>query len=335
MSVLKAGLINALEDHELDLLKSWIHQWGSSFSEAVLEGPCHIYKTNDIEGFIGYLPVCRCAVVYGDPICSNEEVEKLATAFHHFCEERKLSIVYISVSESFAKWAVTHTCKVLMEIGEEVILDPLCNPSEGPGGRRLRYKINHALNAGLIVEEYTEKNVELEKAIQGVCDSWLKSRQGPQIHLGEVDFFKHRTGKRWLYVRNQDGHVIGAALLSRIEMKKGWLLKYLIHVPNAPRGTSELLMISLLKILNEEGCRYLTYGMIVSENLKETRGLNTFSLFIAKLLFKIAKKIFNLSERKTYWQKFLPDTEPRYLLFSKNGIGIRELYALSMAMKID
>lgn len=335
MHLLTNNFIHSLPDKELDLVQSWIHQWGTSFSEAVFEAPCRIYKTENIEGFIGYLQVCQCAVVYGDPVCSKEEMVQLANSFHNFCQKQGLSVIYISASQSFAKWAIDNCCKSMIEIGEEVILDPFCNPCEGPSGRRLRYKINYAINNGLTVSEYINEDMDIEHAIQQVCDSWRKSRKGLQIHLGDVHLFKNRTGKRWFYVRDKDGHILGAALLSRMDLKQGWLLKYLVSIPNAPRGTSELLMNSILITLKGEQCRYVTYGMIINEKLGETQGLNAINRFFAMTLFKIAKWIFRLSERKTYWQKFLPDTEPRYLLFSSKHVGIREIYALAKAMKID
>lgn len=335
MHLLTNNFIHSLPDQELDLVQSWIHQWGSSFSEAVFEAPCRIYKRDNIEGFIGYLQVCKCAVVYGDPVCSKQEVYQLAESFHQFCIEQGLTVIYISVSQSFAKWAIESHCKSLIEIGEEVILDPFCNPSEGPSGRRLRYKINHAINNGLTVSEYITHDTEMEQAIQHVCDSWQKSRKGWQIHLGDVNFFKSRIGKRWFYIQDKTGTILGAALLSRMDLKQGWLLKYLVCVPNAPRGTSELLMNSILLTLRKENCRYVTYGMIIGEELRETIGLNKRNKFFAKVIFKIARWVFRLSERKTYWQKFLPDTEPRYLLFSNKSVGIKEIYAVAKAMKID
>ena len=55
---------------------------------------------------------------------------------------------------------------------------------------------------------------------------------------------------------------MGIALLSKLESQCGWFLKYLISIPEAPRGTSELMMMSILEILRNENCRFLTYGMV-------------------------------------------------------------------------
>lgn len=324
---------NVLDNKKL--IDDLIHKWGGSISEAIFDSPSSFYQVPDIEGFIGYRLVNGCAVIYGEPVCPPDDKYQLAAAFHSYCKQNNIASIYICVSEDFSKWAIKNHYKISIEVGEDIHFDPFHNPQEGPRGNRLRNRINHALNLGLTVHEYTGNNRSIEDSIQNVGLTWLKARQGPQIHLGDINFFDNRNARRWFYVENKEGRIIGMALLSSLEAYKGWLLKYLMVIPDTPRGTSELLMVTILEKLHQEGCHFITYGMVPSENLGEIIGLGKCSSWMARGAFRMAKWIFHLEQRKLYWQKFHPQTDRSYILFSSPRIGFKEIRALLLGLKIS
>lgn len=317
------------------LIESWVPRWGCSASEAILDFNCEIFRDPSIEGFIGYRIESSCAVAYGDPVCPKEDQHRLAESFRRFCQEKKLNTIFIIASKDFAKWAIHHNLsKVLVEVGEELIFDPQHNPIEGSKGQKLRNKVNHATHEGLKVQEYIGHDHLIEKSIQEAGNQWIQGRKGPQIYLSKLNFFQNRQDRRWFYVTNRKNQVIGAAIMTKLEAHKGWLLKFLIVVPRAPSGTSELLMTYILETLRHEGCRYLTYGMVPARNIGEMVGINALSQVVAGAAFKITKWIFGLNNRKTYWQKFHPHTEPSYILVSEPKLGLSEVKAILKTLRI-
>lgn len=315
---------------EKGLMEQWIHRWGSSASEAVLDSSSSIFRLPPMEGFIGYRVVSNYAVVIGDPICPSDALSFLTHAFHEHCEKNNLNVVYIIVSEEFAKLAMQNLCRVMIEVGEELVFDPQFDPTEGPHGNRLRNKVSYARRHGLVVNEYNGKkrDPKLEHCILQVGDAWLKARRGPQLHLGgSLNFFASRTNKRWFYVQ-QGSTILGTALISRLEAQNGWLLKFLMGVPGAPRGTTELLMTSILETLRKEDCHFLTYGMVPAKQLGEVEGLSKFSAWLTQNIFKIAKWVFNLDQRKTYWKKYHPRTQRSFVLFNKPEISFKGIRAI-------
>ena len=319
---------------EKSLLQEWIHRWGSSVSEVALDPSCLIFRTPGIDGFIGYRIESGCAIIYGDPVCAPEDMPSLALTFYSFCQANHLRLIYIIVSEPFASWAIDHVCNVMIEVGEELTFDPFENPKEGSNKARLRNKLRHAGKLGLKVNEYLSYDEKLEHAMKQAGAEWLKGRRGPQIYLGYLNFFDHRIDKRWFYVQDGDS-IIGTALLSKLEARKGWLLKFLIITPKAPRGTSELLMMTILETLKKEGCHFLTNGMVPAEKIGQTVGLGKFSTWLARKIFKIARWFFKLQQRKTYWEQFSPKAEKVYLLFSEPNLSLQEIRAVMKALKID
>lgn len=315
-------------------IEALIHRWGGSVSEALLEFPSHYFRLSHIDGCIGYHVECNCAIILGDPICSTAELHELTKAFHHYCAENHWNIIYAVVSASFSKWCLEEKlCHISLEVGEELIFDPQNDPTEGPRGNRLRNKISHARRYGLKVSEYLAYNEELEHAMEQVGVTWLKAREGPQIYLANLHFFDNRNGKRWFYIKDGD-EVTGMALLSHLESHQGWLIKYLVTKPNAHRGTSELLVISILETLRNEDCHFLTYGIVPCSNLGQIIGLGKVASWVSKNVYKLANRVFHLEQRQLYWHKFHPNAVPTYVLFAKPKIGLREIRAISKAFKI-
>lgn len=324
-----------MELEGVNFFEKWIHKWGCSISEAILDSECNYFKIPEVEGFIGYRLAYRCAVVLGDPVCAPEKKGALAEAFQKYCQEKKWNYIYFIASKQFSRWAINHICKIMIEVGEEIIFNPLLDPTAGHKGHKLRNYIHHAEHVGLVVREYISCDLELEKSILEVGKTWEKGRRGPQIYLGHLNFFTNKEDKRWFYLKNHKQDIIGMALLSRLEACQGWLLKFLITVPYAPRGASEFLMVSILNILREEDCHFVTFGIVPADNLGEMIGLSKFSKLVAKGLFKMAKWIFHLGKRRLYWQKFHPHHESSYLLFSGSTISLEDMRALGSTMKID
>ena len=154
---------------------------------------------------------------------------------------------------------------------------------------------------------------------------WLEDRKGPQIHLGPLHLFKNRIDKRWFYVKDPDGNILSVALLKKVDLQHGWFIKFLVTTPTAPRGTSELLMTSVLETLRNENCHYLSVGMVPAPEIGIIHGLGKFYKSLARNLFSIAKWIFHLEHRKLYWQQFHPTPHRAFILFSKPKVGIKDV----------
>jgi len=327
---------SALSPQPLEVKQSianHVRRWGGSASITLLDPSCSLFSIPSIKGIIGYRLESNCVVVFGDPLCEPENIPTLTKAFHHYCDEQGWSIVYATASRNFAQWAIHHTCHSLIEVGEELFLDPFCVPKSGLKVRLLRNKVSKARREGSTVNEYRGGDFKLEKAIEQVGEDWLKNRKGLQIYLAEVQLFSERIGKRWFYAKQHD-RVVGVLLLHRIEARHGWLIQLSLTTPDAPIGTSEQLVTTVLETLREEGCHFLAFGIAQIEQLGEIAGLNKLAEWVARMVFKAAGRIFHLDRRKKYWSKFQPQTEPSYVLCNRS-FGLRELKALMRALNVD
>ncbi|MGK5595477.1 MAG: phosphatidylglycerol lysyltransferase domain-containing protein [Parachlamydiaceae bacterium] len=295
-----------------------VRKWGGANSEAVLDPHCLQFIHSDLEGFISYKLIGKTAIAFGDPITSPTNKQTLASHFHSYCHQHGYSIIYIAASKKFSDETVKYgLVKAAIEFGPEFYFDPRQNPKEltGTYASLVRRKIRRAEKENTKIYEYIPLNEPIEKQLLSVGEKWLKSREGPQMHISQVNLFAHRLGKRWFYAQKEN-EIVGVVTINRLEAYQGYLLNHLMVVPEASNGTSELLFTHVLEKLNGENCSYVTVGAVPGEHLQIIHGFNPLITRLAQWGFKTIKKFFKLEGRSKFWEKFSPRSHPSYVLFS-------------------
>lgn len=314
--------------YSIETMASLVKRLGNPVSTILLDTTCCIFQIPEVDGFIGYQLIRSCAVVFGDPVCLPENTAKLTKAFHFYCQKRNLRIIYLLVSNSFARWAIHNGCNTLIQTGEELFIDPTNYPKK----QKLRWKINQSIKHGVEIKEYQEFNPSIENQIKETIAIWLKEKHGPQIHLGDLNHFDKAENKRVFYALHNN-QVIGVLKLSPVDRFQGWALSYSITLSQAPVGTSEHLMCFAFDTIASENCHYLCLGAIAGSNLGEMIGLSPFTQSIVHFLFKITKRLFNLDARKVYLFKYRPHSSPTYFLVS-GRLTLMDLLALKEILNV-
>lgn len=311
-----------------------VRKWAGSTTDAILDPACQIFRVPEVEGLIGYRKENGCVIVYGDPACPPDQTEGLIRAFHGHCARENLKVIYLIISEKFARWLLNNGyCKTMIEYGEELIIDPHDDPRKKEGVRAclVRRKVRHAEHEDVTVKEYTTLDPKIEKGIIETGDRWLKARKGPQIHFSHVRSFEHRNGKRWFYAE-KNGKIVGVVILSRLEKHQGWLMNHLMFVPDAPHGVPEFLVVTALETLSKEGCRYVTFGTVPAGQLGEIIGLGGLSMYLTRHIYNLANIIYHLNGKKKFWEKFDPGSTKAFLSFKDSHIGLKEIIALKKGL---
>lgn len=292
------------------------------------------FKLRHIEGFIGYRLQGKLAIVFSDPVCSDENMPELTQAFHKFAANNQWEVIYVLASEKFARWAIKNTCKALVQVGEELIVDPHFDPSKGRKGEKLRWKVHHAKLHNVKINEYLGFDEDLEQRIKEAVLNWQKERKGPQIYFADIDVFNSRVGKRWFYA-SKNNQIVGLLTLNRIDKYDGWVINNLLSMLKAPPGTSEWLVMTAFTSLRAEGCHFFALGGAPGESIGEIIGFNKVTAFMARRVFRFVNWYFKLPLRKLYLKKFHPNAVPSYFLFTTPRLGFKAIKGLMKGLNVS
>lgn len=324
--------MNTLQKHAQNLrsepLSKTVKRLGIPASALLLDAQFSIFSTPETEGIIGYKIFKNCALVIGDPICLPQNTEKLTQAFRQFCADKNLKISYFLASKEFAYWAINHGCQCLIQAGEASIVDPTAFKPK----QKLKWKIKQSIQNGVSVKEFTPSDSDLEHQFAQTIKKWKNAKKGPQLYLGDLNFFNHGEDRRIFYsVQNEK--LVGILKLTPLDRFKGWVVNCYLAIPDAPVGTTEHLICSVFETLAKEECRFLCLGVICGSSPGEMMGLNYFAKMFARLIFKISKWVFRLEEKKTYLNKYHPHYLPTYIVF-EDTLTFTELMALKHILNV-
>ncbi|WAK03821.1 phosphatidylglycerol lysyltransferase domain-containing protein [Methylobacter sp. YRD-M1] len=315
-----------------------VRQYGGPISHGALYPSRNIFRTPAVDGLISFLLVCRCAVVQGDPICRPENKVYLADAFANYCTSKGWSILYVAATASLQAYAHEHGY-ASMEFADLLIADPQSDPESGPQGRHLRQHLNHTRRTGVAVREYKGKpDAQIEAQAQAVCEAWLSGRHGLQMYLCPPRLFDDRVGRRW-FIAEQAGKVIGYLSMLRVgcctECQS--LINIVFSSPTAPVHTNELMVVTALRALREEGANSVYLGIGPLEALGRIEGYGAITEWLSRKLYRLlSTKLMHQHGKTVFWEKFrVVQREPLYLLFQSPSIGLRELYALLRAFHLS
>lgn len=304
-----------------------VRRYGGAVSTALLDSACELFRTDGIDGAIGYRSCLGCAVAIGDPVCAEEDKPRLAEAFSEFCRAKRLHTAYAVASPSFAHWAAEQGYAALC-FGEELWFDPRRDPAAGAAGRELRKKLLRAGREGIELREYAPergRDPELERRMEAAARSWLEARRGPQLYLVPLRPFEHPDGRRWFYALHR-GRVVGMLATLRLEARGGYLLEHHLAIPEAPIGTSESLVAEALRTFGREGIEWATFGPAPANELGEVLGLGELQERFVRAVFRRLATTFHFESRNRYRRKFqVAGSQNSYLLVSPPKLGAREI----------
>lgn len=311
-----------------ETLASLVKRLGNPVSTTLLHTNCSVFQIPQVDGAIAYHQIGNCVVVIGDPICLPEDIPELTNAFHFYCQECSLKTVYLLTCADFADWAINNGCHTLIQVGSEFSINPTLFRKK----RKLRWRVNQAIKKGVQIKEYKDFDPSLENKMKNTINIWSAQRRGPQIHLGNLNFFDSDDAKRVFYAQRQD-KIIGVLILTPLDRFQGWVVRSYLAILDAPVGTTEHLMCSVFSFLAQENCHFLCLGVISGTTIGEIIGLTHFGKTFANAIFKLARWLFKLDAKANYLKKYRPNLRSTFLLF-RDKITIDELLAIKRVLNV-
>jgi phosphatidylglycerol lysyltransferase len=304
--------LDAIEDAELF---AFLGRFGRNTNAFLLSyGGYRWFKTTAPPGLIGYTRHGRTLLVVGDPLCAPGDARAVLTAFGRALGPRR-RIAFVLASA----WLVP-TLRALgygtIRVGSDPCFDLARWTPRGNRAKGVRHPANRARRAGVTIAPYRADRGRdrcQEAALHDCAAAWLRARRAaPLRFLIDCQPLRHATARRYFLARHV-GHVVGFVACAPIAGRAGWYLEDVIRRPDAPYGVTELLIVSALAALREEGATMATLG--IAPLFEPAPDRCPAARRVASQLFRLAARPFyNVRGLARFKAKFAPSWwEPVYV----------------------
>ena len=282
-----------------------------------------IWSCPELEGAVTFNDFGKVWLVPGEPLANNESQVALADRFMRTARANGRSVGFLPATERFAKHSRRLGLRAV-KIGAAPYFDLETWAPRGDRGKKARAGVNQARRAGIEVARVIDIDQELIRETHCLCKSWLTTRRSPTKFgwLFAIDLFKHSDRKKYFTARDATGRLVGFLAASPIPARQGWYLEDVLRHPEAPNGTSDLLVVEVLKSLKDDGAKLATLGTapMAREGSIDSLVQNSPKLSrVARVVANVFTVFYNFDGVRRFKTKFAPTWwESEYLLISQN-----------------
>ena len=282
-----------------------------------------LWSCPETAGAVGFNDFGKVWLVPGEPLTSADNQVTLAENFLRAAKAKGRTVGFLPTTERFAKHSRQLGLRAI-KIGSAPYFDLATWAPRGDRGKKARAGVNQARRAGIQVTKVIHIDGKLIRETECLCKSWLTTRRSPTKFgwLFSVDLFKHSERKKYFTARDATGRLVGFLAASPIPARNGWYLEDVLRLPEAPNGTTDLLVVEVLKSLKEDGAKVATLGTAPLAQEGSIDSLVRYSPKLSKVTRVFATTLtvfYNFDGVRRFKAKFAPSWwESEYLLVSQN-----------------
>src|SRR5712671_6853624 len=284
-----------------------------------------LWSSTDIDGAVIYGEFGRVWLAAGDPLAPLEDMAELARQFAAFAKKKNRVVAFVPTSAEFARTVVPKDF-VAVKVGASPYFDLQTWNPRGDSAKKIRAGVNQARRAGVTIETVTD-NIDhlLKKETAQLCMHWLGSRQSATTFgwLVALDPFLHSQHKKYFAAR-VDGRLVGFLAASPIPKRKAWYLEDVLREPDAPNGTSTLLVFEAFAKLKAEGATLATLGTtpLTTEGPDDLRGGHPMVLRTLDMASRHLGGFYNFEGLHRFKARFVPSWWESEYILSQRGVTI-------------
>ncbi|KAL6245323.1 hypothetical protein RBB50_008098 [Rhinocladiella similis] len=319
-------------------------EFGRGTNSSFLDESYSIYLQDDDRAAICFKVIKKVAIIYGDPLCADSEVDRVFEQFHGFCAQQRWHVAVVGAGPILAAYAKTQRWKT-MEFAVEQVLNPttnsVLNETSGKTIRRTNRKLVLDGTKLHLYEPCCGIKAQLERDLRNVYNTWREDRRrrnAPQAYSAVINPFAMPSVTRYLYTMGSDGKPNSLAGLIRLGANGGYLLEPCIQLPDAPKGITGFLVTHAMGLLRDEGVMYMTFGLEALPELGEITLMPSWIEDISRRIYQTAFDALGLRGRKVFHESFYPEKErgvPLYLLFPPGVLSVSIYQAVLEATHIS
>jgi len=283
--------------------------------------------------FLAYRVVAGTALVSGDPVGDEDELDALLAELRRLCRACGWRLAVVGASA-----AQLHRYRALglrpIAIGEEAVLRPSEFSLEGRAIRKVRQSVSRLTRAGyrLRVLAAEQADPALREQLDEVSAQWRGNQPERGFSMAIDDLYAE--GTLLALAETAEGSVGGFLHLAPAPAGGGLSLSTMRRRRGAPNGLMEFLIAETLAWARERGVREVSLNFCVfTDFLAPERAVTPLKRLVRRALLH-ADRVFQLERLYAFNRKFLPEWRRRYVCVEKltdlPAVGLAYLHAESL-----
>jgi phosphatidylglycerol lysyltransferase len=304
---------------DLDRLAPIVAQSPDSTANLVFLGDKDILVSPSGQAFLMYAISGRSWVALGDPVGNKEEWKELVWQFQELCDRHGGWTVFYQVREESLP-VYLDLGLTMLTMGEEGRVDLGAFSLDAHANKPLRHWHRTPESEGCTFEFVPVSGVDsLLPDLRPISDAWLahKHSREKRFSLGRYDeTYLHRFP---MGVVRHGGRPVAFANIWAGDNREEMSFDLMRHLPTAPAGVMDFLLIELMLWGKQHGYRWFNLGMAPFSGLERHAAGSLWNQW-GTFLYRHGEYFYNFQGLRRYKEKFRPVWQPRYLA-SPGGIA--------------
>jgi lysyl-tRNA synthetase class 2 len=286
--------------------------------------------------FLAYRVVAGTALVSGDPVGDETEIDDLLAELRRIARARGWRFAVVGASDAHLERYRALGLKPV-SIGEEAVLDPSEFSLEGRAIRKVRQSVSRVRKAGYTFRVVAADEVApaLEAELEDVSASWRRGEPERGFSMTIDDL--HVPGTVLALAEDSEGRVGGFLHLAPSAMAGsggGWSLSAMRRRPDAPNGLTEFLVVEALAWARDTGASELALNFCALTDFLAPERMKTPVRRVVRRGILLADNVFQLERLYSFNRKFFPEWRRRYICVERltdlPAVGLAYLHAESL-----
>ncbi len=282
--------------------------------------------------FLAYRVVAGTALVSGDPVGAEGEIDALLAELVRLVRARGWRLAVVGASEKHLDRYRALGLRAV-PLGEEAVLHPERFSLEGRAIRKVRQSVARVRRAGYGFRVVASEDVgpELASELERVSSAWRRGQPERGFSMAIDDLQAPGTV---LALAERAGSIGGFLHLAPTPAGGGWSLSTMRRRPDTPNGLTEFLVAETLAWARANGASEVSLNFCAFSDLLAPERATSWWRRLARHGLLLADNVFQLERLYAFNRKFFPEWRRRYVCVERYGdlpaVGLAYLQAESL-----
>lgn len=308
------------------------HGWNATCYQIINPGIEHWFDPSG-DAVVGFVRSHGFRVVAGAPVCALERLADVVSDFEASAASEGERVCYFGAEARLEELTRDDRRHGRVLLGAQPVWAPSRWRAIIASHASLRAQLSRARNKGVSIEEWSAERAMRSAELRAVLERWLLGRGLPPLHFLVEPATLGRLFDRRTFVARDDRGVVGFAVASPVPGRAGWLVEQLVRAPDAPNGTTELLVDATMRSVAADGATYVTLGLSpLSHRIGSAAQVQLWLRLLLAWTREHGRRFYNFVGLDRFKAKFHPERwEPVYAISSEPRITPRMMYAIAAA----